>query len=838
MKNLLTNLSRTFDISVPASEEIRRQRLLNTLLWTVEVLTVVFLFIIVGFVIFVPDKTKIAFNTDELNEVLFALSLVAICTLILIFINRKVSSLLASIIFVILFFVAGLFDTPLQITDGRSLLNFAIPIVMSGLLIRPWASFIIASISCLTITFIAIFIDRVPNAFAMAGFFMLAIIIWMATLNLERYVKKLGEVNIELQKSEEHYRKLVEIMPDMVVLDDLEGNVLMINQAGVDLLGYSEATEIVGQKNSNFIAPDNYSIPESPIRKILELGKVAGIEVRAIKKEGSPIFMEISGTLLKDINGVPTSILTVGRDISLRKQVEENLLDAKNRLQVQVSDKDVELQRANERLNELVLHSPAIIYSSSPFGGYETTFISRNVSSMMGYSTNDFTSEPNFWLDHIHPEDRPSVMKKSEGLFLQGKVVTEYRFLTADGSYRWVRDEERLIRDDNGTPRDIVGSWVDITKEKEANLALQESEERYRTLSEAGRDIIFIVNREGRFEYVNQNLALAFDRSVNELVGRQDSQLFPVQIAERHKKYQEKVFNTGEALLVEEINEFPGGERWMSIWLVPMKNQVGEVVSIMGVARDISKLKSIEAALTDANNTLEKRVVERTADLMASHEKLRQLTRVIVHAQEDERRRISRELHDEAGQSLVGLKMSMDQMLSEIPENLTDIRKKISKAIDGLSVLMRDIRALAHGLRPTALDVAGLNVSLSGLCQEFSERSHLLINYEGMELPVLPDEISITLYRFAQEALTNIIKHARAATAQVVLLQHPASIELTVLDDGHGFDAKTIRNAISIQGMEERLGLLGGKLDIHSAPGRGASIRASIPFQATPPDFQ
>jgi two-component system, NarL family, sensor kinase len=251
----------------------------------------------------------------------------------------------------------------------------------------------------------------------------------------------------------------------------------------------------------------------------------------------------------------------------------------------------------------------------------------------------------------------------------------------------------------------------------------------------------------------------------------------------------------------------------------------------MGVARDITKLKSTEAALLDSKNSLEERVAERTADLEASQQKLRQLTQAIVHAQEDERRRVSRELHDEAGQSLVGLKMRVDQVLAEIPEGQTELRTKISKVIDELGFTMRDIRSLAHGLRPSALDVAGINIALNGLCQEVSEQTDLDVHYEGVDLPALPDEISINLYRFVQEALTNIVKHAHASTARVTLVQKPDSILLTVLDDGHGFDLQTIQSSVGLQGMEERLNLLGGQLKISSRAGSGTIIQASVPYE-------
>jgi PAS domain S-box-containing protein len=527
-------------------------------------------------------------------------------------------------------------------------------------------------------------------------------------------------------------------------------------------------------------------------------------------------------------------MLIVGRDISLHKQVEEGLQETKRWLQEQISVKDKELRRAQERLNELVVRGPSIVYSANPYDTYATTFMSENARSLLGYSPEDFTQDAGFWLDRIHPEDKTHVVHGIDELFERNHVVTEYRFLCADGFYHWMRDEERVIRDEKGTPVEVVGSWIDITEEKQARLALQQSEERYRTLTEAGRDLIFIVDRDDRFEYVNQNLANEFSLAPAKMVGMKIDQFFSASISEMQKLNQEKVFASGEAMLVEEENEFPGGKRWMSVWLVPIRNEAGDVASVMGVARDISNLKSAEAALRDANDFLERRVAERTADLETSHQNLRQLTQAIVHAQEAERRRVARELHDEAGQSLVGLKMTIDQVLSEIPESQPELRNKISKVIADLSQTMREIRSLAHGLRPSALDVAGINIALTGLCQEMAEQARLDIQYTGIDLPSLPDDISVTLYRLVQEALTNIVKHAKATIVWVNLEQKTDEIRLTVLDDGHGFNPATIQGSLGLQGMNERISLLGGMLKISSMPGEGTTLQAFIPYTTSP----
>jgi signal transduction histidine kinase len=144
-------------------------------------------------------------------------------------------------------------------------------------------------------------------------------------------------------------------------------------------------------------------------------------------------------------------------------------------------------------------------------------------------------------------------------------------------------------------------------------------------------------------------------------------------------------------------------------------------------------------------------------ELRASREELRELAQRIVTVQEEERRRVSRELHDEAGQSLTALKMSLEMIHADLPPELELIDQSLAEAIELTDETMERIRRLAHGLRPPALDALGLNTALEGLCREVASRAGLEMAYDGRELPRLPDTMAVSLYRFVQEALTNVI---------------------------------------------------------------------------------
>ncbi len=126
-----------------------------------------------------------------------------------------------------------------------------------------------------------------------------------------------------------------------------------------------------------------------------------------------------------------------------------------------------DLIMSESRLRHLLIASPAVIYSSKPSGDYGATFISENVKEQMGFVPHEFIDDPEFWSKNIHPEDAPSVIKELSGLFEKGFHFHEYRFKHKDGNYRWMHDELRLIRDNEGSPIEIVGYWIDITDRRQ-----------------------------------------------------------------------------------------------------------------------------------------------------------------------------------------------------------------------------------------------------------------------------------------------------------------------------------------------------------------------------------
>jgi signal transduction histidine kinase len=216
-------------------------------------------------------------------------------------------------------------------------------------------------------------------------------------------------------------------------------------------------------------------------------------------------------------------------------------------------------------------------------------------------------------------------------------------------------------------------------------------------------------------------------------------------------------------------------------------------------------------------------------------ERMRYMARRIVQAQETERARIARELHDESGQSLTSLKISLGLIHSQLPDEMANIKESLAEVLTLTDKTMSNLRLISHNLRPPGLDAYGLDAALAGLCQDFETHTALTMRYSGVELPQLASLSALSLYRFAQEALTNVVKHAEATQITVTLTQDSDVITLSVADNGRGFAAPDLDETVSTEGvgflgMIERLEMVEGSLKIESIIGQGSQLTAVVPY--------
>jgi signal transduction histidine kinase len=257
-----------------------------------------------------------------------------------------------------------------------------------------------------------------------------------------------------------------------------------------------------------------------------------------------------------------------------------------------------------------------------------------------------------------------------------------------------------------------------------------------------------------------------------------------------------------------------------------------------------SLLKSIESGADDFlskpvdRRELTARVrtitrLNRYRTLMEQRENIRHMAERVVSAQEEERQRISRELHDDLGQALTTHLLSLRNLQEDLSIPVEVMFERLQSLYEQSYEILVKIRRLARDLRPPVLDALGLRVAMQTYCTEFTRRTHLPVIFEAdTSLPELPDTYNTTLYRALQEALTNVVKHAQASQVWVDLSAEDDRVNLTVQDNGIGLDeGKQSSNGIGLAGLRERITIAGGTLNISSAPKRGTVLSAQFPLQ-------
>ena len=297
----------------------------------------------------------------------------------------------------------------------------------------------------------------------------------------------------------------------------------------------------------------------------------------------------------------------------------------------------------------------------------------------------------------------------------------------------------------------------------------------------------------------------------------------------------ERTVRLGRPMVVEfRVVRPDGSVRWL--------RDQGDVFGEGGRARmtgacvDVTELKEVEAALRRSRDELEDRVIERTAELGEALAARRELLGRVVTAQEDERRRVSRDLHDVLGQELAALVLSLGVLGEALPDDAPG-RGRLRDVEAIVNRIGREAHDLAFDLRPTVLDDIGVGPALELYAARWSARAGIPCDFLslGLDGDRLPPGVETAAYRIVQEALTNVAKHAGAAWVSVVIELDWGELLLLVEDDGRGFDTgREAHRRLGLLGMRERLVLIGGALRVDFAPGEGTTIRASLPLDAGP----
>ncbi len=274
----------------------------------------------------------------------------------------------------------------------------------------------------------------------------------------------------------------------------------------------------------------------------------------------------------------------------------------------------------------------------------------------------------------------------------------------------------------------------------------------------------------------------------------------------------------------------------VSLTISPVRDSSGKIVGASKIARDITRIKEAELALREAHEQLDAKVRERTAELDRAQERLRMLSARLLQMQDDERRRIARELHDTAGQILVALNLNLVPVEEELQKQNSELARQVTESLRLIEELSRDLRTMSHLLHPPLLDEAGLHSAVRWYVEGFAERSKIDVDLHlDPKLGRLPAELETAIFRIVQECLTNIHRHSGSNSASIAITRDSQDVTVEIRDQGRGM-AMPVRAGVGIQGMGERVRQLGGRLEIDSRDG-GTRVTAIFPPQPVSPEL-
>ena len=558
-----------------------------------------------------------------------------------------------------------------------------------------------------------------------------------------RDVTERKQMENSLRDSEARNRAMVEAIPDLMFIQSRAGVYVDFHADNRQML-IAPPEAFLGRTTYDVLPPALTDVFQAKFDLAFQTGEVQTHEYPLDVLDGKRYFES------RMIAYGDDRLLSIVRDITERKQTEQKLLAFEEFQRV--------LLNASKLTSILLLDGAGTIITINEFG-----------AQLFGKRSDELLGLPIY---DVFPKDNAGARALVDARKAIFDEVCRTAVVVSFEDFRqgiWFENSMYPILDATGKVSQVAIYAHNITERKQNEERLRRSEQWYRALAEAAHDMIFVIDRDDRFVYVNNTVLEQFGVQSNALVGQLRSNWFGKSDTEKSRKNIEKVFSTGEPFYSETYFAFPHGHLYLSTWLVPLKDQNGMVENVLGVSHDISELKRLERSLRETSQQLEIRVELRTIELRESRDQLRKLTQQVVFAQEEERRRISRELHDEAGQTLVGLRFSLDNVYRELPADLDSLRRRMEKALALTDQTLNRLRQLAYDLRPPMLDLIGVNLGIKELCREFSDQTGIKVEYSGVELEGLPDEVSISLYRFAQEALTNVAKHAAPRKCRLYL---------------------------------------------------------------------
>ncbi len=608
--------------------------------------------------------------------------------------------------------------------------------------------------------------------------------------SIVRDITERKKADTALRESEEKYRTIIEQASDGIFIADDDTNIIDVNNAGCQMLGYTKA-ELLKMKYTSLL-PSEYLI-DNPVQipQSESDGSVTN-ERRLQRKDGSLIEVEISAKVLFD--GRYQSII---RDITERKKAYKAL------------------RENEEKYRALVENAPEALVV---FDVEKQKFISVSESATKLFK---MTKEELLKIGPIavSPEYQPDGRSSAEAAIENIRKTIDgekpvFEWTHCDKAGNPITCEVWLVRLPSENEILIRGSILDITERKKAAKKLSQSEEKYRLLFYNNPLPMWMATIPGLdIIDVNESAIKHYGYTREEFLKLNAKDMRPAEDVEN---------------FVNEVNKMKPGITNTRAWRHKKKD--GTIIHVEIYSHEIL-YEGKRVWLGLSHDVTEKYKAKEL--LQKSYEDIRQLASNLQSIREDERTNIAREIHDELGQQLTGLKMDMHWLSRKIKSTDEEVNKKMDESIHLINATITSVRKIATDLRPSILDDLGLLAALEWQSEEFAKRSGTKVKFinKAGDITVLP-EVATSLFRIYQELLTNIARHANAGLVTASLYIDDKSLYFSIADNGVGFNIDTInrKKTLGLLGIKERTLLIGGNYEIKTRPGEGSETIISMPL--------
>jgi PAS domain S-box-containing protein len=472
---------------------------------------------------------------------------------------------------------------------------------------------------------------------------------------------------------------------------------------------------------------------------------------------------------------------------------------------------------ADEAFQQVADSLPALVWAAG--ADKRCTYFNKPWLDFTGRRLEEEVSDG--WIDGVHADDVESCVEIYNRAFDRRKPFTlQYRRRRHDGEYRWLYDKAAPLFEADGGFSGYIGTCFDVTDLRRAEAGHAVSADAGATLQRTERELQEAQRLAGvgSWQWLQSTDTAVWSEELYRIAGRDPgspavsykdhARMYTRESWVRLRGAVEAVLYTGTPYeLVLELVRPDGTHRWVMGRGEVLRDSSNQVMGLRGTLQDITERKLAEEALSSVNGRL-------------------------IEAQESERARIARDLHDDIGQRVAVLAMALSQVKNMLPPG-NDARDYVESIQKQTVEIIADVQALSHELRPPRLLHLGVVAAMQGFCQDLAVQHGVEIDFSSKHVPPnVPSDISLCLFRVLQEALHNAVRHSHVRRFEVQLHATVNAIYLMVRDQGAGFDFDTASRGkgLGLSSMKERLKLVGGELFVKTQPAAGTTVLARAPL--------